>query len=197
MWESEKGEFGAEECYVLEVMWNTAGTLNNLQEGDRDTTRKYSGHDSGQKARLCWQHPFQSIHNSYSSVSWEPYSLAVQFKGLCPHRKRHVDVTDGSIESHCWHPSDQGAIFRRCEQRGKLPQEVLRWTNRNHISISWYISLIKPPVVNSFEPRERCLWLKLHEALISVCGFKRVGWRRRGNWWRKGWRKSHRVQVAC
>lgn len=79
------------------------------------------GHLSGQKARLCWQHPFQSIHNSHSSTSWEPYSLAAWFKGLCPHRKRHTDKTDQSIESHCWHCEYQEAGFYGCALRGKLP----------------------------------------------------------------------------
>lgn len=44
VWETEKGkglhDISAEECDVFEVMWNTAGTLNNLQEGYHDMTRK-------------------------------------------------------------------------------------------------------------------------------------------------------------
>lgn len=138
LWEKEverKGvhDISAEECDVLEVMWNTAGTLNNLQKGYRGMTRKQSGHVSGQKACLCWQHPFQSIHNSHSSTSWEPYSLSAQFKGLRPHRKRHIDVTDQSIESHCWQLGHEEAILWGCELRGKLPPGSAVVINRNHI----------------------------------------------------------------
>lgn len=102
-------DFSAEECDVVEVMWNSGGPLNNLQEGYHDMTWKWSGHVSERKACLCWQHPFQSIHNSHSSTSWEPYSLVACFKGLHPHRKRDADMTDQSIESHCWQGAYQGA----------------------------------------------------------------------------------------
>lgn len=66
-----------------------------------------------------------TLSNLYTTLtpqpSWEPCSLAAGFKGLCPHRKRPADVSDQSIESHCWRWKYQGAIFYWCEPREKLP----------------------------------------------------------------------------
>lgn len=102
----------AEECLELEVMWNTAGTLNNLKESYHDTTRKLSGHVSGQKAQLCWQQPFQSIHKSHSLTSWEPYSQAVRFKEL----RKHTDTTENGLLLVVWM---SGGCF--CKGERKTP----------------------------------------------------------------------------
>lgn len=148
--ERKKGscDNSAEECDVFEVMWNTAGPLNNLQEGYHDTTRKWLGHESGQKARLCWQHPSRSIHNSHSSTSWEPRSVAARLKELRPHRKRRADVTDQSTESHCWQ-------WEVCAERKTSPRKCCSCQIQ---TTSWSISLVKTPARFSIliPDREKC-----------------------------------------
>lgn len=116
-------DMSAEECDVCEVMWNTAGPQNNLQEGSRHMTRKHRGHVSGQKARLCWQQRFESIHNSRSSnplgsVFSPPRLLVLKDGG--PHRKSHADAPARSIDGHCWQSEYWGAVFWAVETWWKL-----------------------------------------------------------------------------
>lgn len=117
-------DMSAEECDVCEVMWNTAGPQNNLQEGSRHMTRKHRGRVSGQKARLCWQQRFESTHNSRSSnplgsVFFAPWLLVLKDGG--PPSKSHADAPARSIDNHCWRSEYWGAAFWAVKTWWKLP----------------------------------------------------------------------------
>lgn len=94
-----------------------------------------------------------SVLNLYTTLVPQPPGNRIPpvacFKGLGPHRKSHADSTARSIESHCWQGEHQGAVFLGVSGEENVPQEVLRYSNRTHTSISltgreppWVIILI-------------------------------------------------------
>lgn len=151
----------------FEVMWNTAGTLSNLQEGYRDTTRKWLGHESGPKgwSLLTAASPIYT-QLSLLNVLGTGCSL---LKNLRPHRKRETLLTwlTRSTESHCW----QREV---CAERKTSPRKCC---SRQIQTTSWSMSLVKNPaaVFNFKTPdRQKCpRWFSPQQPQIDDLGSQR------------------------
>lgn len=172
----------------FEVMWNTTGTLSNLQEGYRDTTRKWSGHESGPKG---WSLLTTRLPDLYTTLTPQPPgNRLLAFK----------ESPSTQEEICCWRdwPKAQRAIVgsERCAQRGKLPPgSVAAVRSRPHLDLCHWsktplrFSIVKPPTGKSVPVG---FSRKNHRSIIlgpSTCE------KRSAAVWAEF--MSPRVQVAC